>query len=365
MTRGRDLEFNIIANDSQFDLDDAARGLEDLGRAAVDAGRDLERLDQNDLDQLGDAARDAARDVDGAMDTIARASRTTAGKLDDSTGKMRRSLDDVSTEANDTSREMAASFDGSADSVFDAFQELGANAGEAFGPVGAAIGVAAAAGIGIIRAEAEKLRELAGDLVDDMLEAGGRLTDEAVTARITATASEDPEAYVKLKRIVEGLTLSWEDFARAKAGDAEAAERSLQAIADLSTELTDNAAAAGSASGEMYAQQTTLNDLAGQISTTAEAYRIAKEAIDATGQATKTAAERTAESARAADGSWGALRDSMGTPINAKVNVSAPSAAQLAAVRAGIVNGIGPVTVNAVARITVQQQSRNIFRRIP
>lgn len=374
--RGRDLTFSILSDTDKLqlaeparqleqlgdaaakagtDLDKldgtaAARDLDKLGQAADDAGRDLEKLDTRrsatELEQLGDQSHDTARKMDTAFDTIARASQTSARKLDANTDKMKLDLDDVGDEAADTAREMGASFDGSSDSIIDAFQEFGSLAGASLGPIGVAAGAAAATGVGLIRAEQEKLKVMASEMVDEMLEAGGKLTDEVIDARIRTMAAEDPGDLAKQKRIVDELGLSWRDYIRAKAGDGEAAERSIQAMAELNTKITEQASAAGSASGAMYAQQTQLGQLAGDLTTTADAYKIAQDAIAAADGATL----RSTDSMADAKGQWGELQEAMRDPITGEVILRKPSKGQLASVRQDLNDGIGPIIVDVIAR---------------
>lgn len=374
--RGRDLTFSILSDTDKLQLAEPAAQLEQLGKAAADAGRDLDKLDGTaaareldlvgraaddasrdvekldtreavqDVEKLGDQAHDTARRMDTAFDTIARASKRSSQKLDDNTKAMKLDLDDVGDEAADTAREMGASFDGSADSIIDAFQEFGSLAGASMGPIGVAAGAAAATGVGLIRAEQEKLKQMASEMVDDMIEAGGKLTDEVIDARIRTMASDDPAALAKQKRIIDALGLSWRDYIRAKAGDGEAAERSIQAMADLNSELSDQAAEAGSASGAMYAQQTQLNDLAGELGTTAEAYKLAQDAI----AAVDGAAVRSTDSLTDAKGQWDELRQSLVDPITGEIRLRKPSAGQLAGVRQDLNDGIGPIIVDVIAR---------------
>lgn len=365
--RGRDLKVSILSDADQFDVDQPARDLDKLAERAEDADKALTRLGDglddsarkmrdlgDDTDQggrgvrdLGDDAKDTARKVDNAFEAIARSSRQNLrNKLDDDTDKAAASLHEVRDEANDTAREMGASFDGSAGSVLDAFQELGANAGQAFGPIGIAAGAAAAVGVGLIRAEAEKLQELAGEMTEAMIEAGGRLSEEFIDQKLQDMASDG--TLVKLQEQAADLGLSFEDLARAKAGDGEAADRLMDQIADLSSKISENAAANGVASGEMYAQQTALGQLAKEVGTTAKAHDLAARAAGAYADAARTAGADTQSSAHVTGAAWDDLRSNLGKPITAKVAVSAPSPAEIAATRATLQNFFtsNPLTVN-------------------
>lgn len=348
--RSRDLMFSILSDASKFDAAAPARDLDDLAGAADTAGASLADLDaareRVDLDRLGKDAKDTARKVDSAFDAIARSSKTAERKLDTNTREMRGSFRDVRDEAADTGREMGASFTGGVDDLQGAVQELAANAGVAFGPVGIAAGVAASVGVGLIRAQAEELKTLASEMVEEMVDAGGRLTAEVINAKILARATDDPGAFTKEKRVVEELGLVWNDYARAKAGDPKAAKRSIQQIADASTKLTEQAAAAGSASGAMYTQQTALNQLSGELGLTAEAYRIAEEATGAIASSTDHAAGKT-DTMR---DSWETARGVMADPITGEVKLNTPSPGRLSGIRRDLADGIGPIIVDVIPR---------------
>jgi hypothetical protein len=322
MARGRDLTFSLLSDVSKFSTDEPARDLDTLGTAARDAGADLDDLDDArkrlNLDDLGDEAARSAKEIDRAFDKIAASSKKSARDVDDDTDKVKRSLRSVGDEADSTGREMAASFSGSGDDIRDGFQELAANALADLGPVGAAAGAAAALGIGLITAEQEKLKTLTNELVEVMLEEGGKLSDAAVDARITTMIAEDAAKYVELGEKLERLGVPVRDYMRALAGDPEAAKTTLDVIADLSTAITDQAAASGTASGEMYAQQTALNELAGEIGTTAQAYEIATSAIALSAGAQSAAVQKEGENTRA---EWERTREALAKPVVARTKL--------------------------------------------
>lgn len=325
------------------DLDSADRKLEDVGDTARDTERDLERADDT-LDRVGKTAQDTARDTARAFDKIADASRRNLrNRLDDDADKAAGSLHEVRDEANDTAREMGASFDGSAESVMDAFQELGANAGVAFGPIGIAAGAAAAVGVGLIRAESEKLKELTSDMVQAMIDAGGQLSEEFINQKLQEMAADG--TLLELQDQAARLGLSFEDLARAKAGDAEASERTLEKVAELSTALTDQAAASGAANGEMYAQQGALGELARELGSTVKAQHLAKRAMEALGTASRGAGGDVTNSAHVMGAEWDDLRSNLGRPIRARVAVDAPSSAELDAINRRIRNGVGTIVI--------------------
>lgn len=255
--RGRDLKISILSDAAKFDLDKPADQLDNLADSATDAGRALDRVDSKSaarsLDQLGDEATQTARRVDTAFDTIARASRSSSAKLGDDADHNRRKMREVADEAHQTARESAASFTGSFDDVGDAIQETLANAFAGLGPAGAAAGVAAAAGLGIIinqlqaaADEANATAEQIIELADAMHDAGGALRGEQLAAQLRSWANtiKDTKSWFEVwqtsavsnfdlvKRAAAGTGVELRTMFKAMSGsDAAAAEQALAAIA--------------------------------------------------------------------------------------------------------------------------------------
>lgn len=144
---GRGHEVVIGADARPFEKavkDDLIKPVEQAARALDELGSDGSR----DIGKLEDAMKDAQRQTD---------------KLDRSVGKTVRGVDDLKNESNQTGREMAASFKEPADAL-DAVQELAANAFQGFGPAGAAAGLTAAVGLGLVTSEITKQQEAAKQL---------------------------------------------------------------------------------------------------------------------------------------------------------------------------------------------------------
>lgn len=147
--------------------------------------RGTEEMEQG-LDDVADALDDVGREADSASDQAGRAfsdirreSRETSQRI---SRDAKDGLGDVKQEAGQSARETAASFSGSADDISDLFQEVAANAFGGFGAAGAAAGLAAAAGIGLITSawnKAKEAQEKTLDLADQYLsiirEAGGAI----------------------------------------------------------------------------------------------------------------------------------------------------------------------------------------------
>lgn len=387
----RDLTFSVLSDSDRFDLGDAAGQLEDLGASAKDAGTGLDtfatdanasgakvetamtdmalearrRLDDVDtaargLDlerRLGDPAKAAARKVDTAFEAIARASRTSSRKVDTETRDMRESIDDVGQEASDTAREMGASFSSGGD-IADGMQELAANAGVYFGPIGTALGIAGAIGVGLFRAETEKLKTRVDELVEYMKEAGGKLDTAAIDDLVSAPENRD-----ELQRLKELATasdiagVSFRDLARAKVGDEDAAKRLAAALETAEGKYKDTLDAAGNYNGVNDLMRARIKVLRQEMGEGTKALELAKEATTNLGDATAPAAEDVAYHAATAGGAWDDLRANLGRPIKARVVANAPTAEELNAVRGTIQRRIGTIPVQL--RVAGQSQFAN------
>ena len=172
-TKGRDLKVSFLTDLNQFDASAAADELERVGDASEVAGKGLDKLERD--------AKETAAKVDASFDKIAKSSKANMGRVDDEAHKAGQGLDEFKGEANSTGREAAASFQGVEDGL-SAVQELAANAFQGFGPAGAAAGLLAAGGIGLVSSGLQKAADAANATKDRVIglaqaiqEAGGNL----------------------------------------------------------------------------------------------------------------------------------------------------------------------------------------------
>ncbi len=267
----RDLTFRFLSDTDRFDLTDPAHQLDELGATAQDTGRQLDdlatadpRLDRvgdeardtdrrlddladqakstgkrlddlgdqakaggGKLDDLGDQAKSTASRVDDAFDAIARSSRSNLDKTREQLDKTSDGLDEFKDEASQSGREAAASFSGGFDDITDLVQETAANAFAGFGPVGAAAGIAAAAGIGFLVNAAqeakERIKELAAGLLELRLDpsmdtAGGRIKQ-------VLDQFKDDGNLTRFRDAAEQAGVKWADFVLAMTGDRAALDR--------------------------------------------------------------------------------------------------------------------------------------------
>jgi hypothetical protein len=237
-----------LSREAQNAGDDAGRALSDgIEDGARDAEKALDDVGKSDgLDRVGENAEQAAKEVETAAEKMERSFKDafdTAKKESDGASKKigtdsRKGFDDASEgarefkdEANSTARESAASFDGSAASITDTFQEIAANAFAGFGPAGAAAGLAAAAGIGLVvsafdksKERAQELRDRIGEIRDGLVavRVDGEPALGQVAERIRDIISETDEGAVNLDKLTdaaEGLSkVDFQEFLRGVAG---------------------------------------------------------------------------------------------------------------------------------------------------
>jgi hypothetical protein len=149
------------------DASDAISEVEKLGKATKSAG--------DDIDKMGDKGKKAGKDISSG-------------------------LKDAKSEAGQSGREAAASFSGGFADVGDFVQETLANALSGFGPAGAAAGIALAAVVGTLMANAvatqealAESRQRAATLAAEMYQNGGPLPiTERVGELFDLLATERP-----------------------------------------------------------------------------------------------------------------------------------------------------------------------------
>jgi hypothetical protein len=282
-------------------LEDVIDSLDEIGDASKDGARVAERS----LDDIADAAKDAGRDTERAFDNAAKDAESSAERMErsfresfekvekqaksstsnigkdlgdgvqDGTSRAGEGLDNFRGEADETAREVAASFDGSAESIAGGFQEVAANAFGGFGPAGAAAGLAAAAGIGIITSKMEEAKEKAQETAQEVADLAGELIDvgkadlgpEQVTDALNelATTAEDGKIPLdELRKTADKAGISFSDFARGAAGDSKALQRSYDevdgALDEMDSTLRRLLDTYGPASGEVAEYTTRIGD---------------------------------------------------------------------------------------------------------
>ena len=211
-------------------LEDAADKLDELGKSKgpdrlesgmKDAQKATEKLDKevkSTADAIEREFRDAYRDLKRSSE--------------DGTDAAVEGMDDLRQEAGQSARETAASFSGSFDDIGSMAQEVAANAFAGFGPAGAAAGVAAAAGLGLVFAEmeaqkeqAEQLKARLSGLYQGALESGRDYIDQAQFIAESNDLRFNPDRANEWKQLQEDankLGLTENEIIKANSGDLEA-----------------------------------------------------------------------------------------------------------------------------------------------
>lgn len=210
------------------------------------------------LDTVADESKDTGRELErrfsDAFDSVRRDSRRTGDDIGDNvkrgTDRATDGVNDLAQEAGQSAKEAAASFSGSFDDIADLAQETAAQAFAGFGPIGAAAGIAAAAGLGAlwtsINENAEKTEQRISDMFADMQESGlDYVSKQYVIDELTKIYDKAEDAaigWADLQRAAELTGVSQELVARAFAGDAQAGIEFTEALRRKQEELSDEIA---------------------------------------------------------------------------------------------------------------------------
>ena len=256
------------------DVRDVLRGTKDVERAfddVADTLDDLAKETARNADTAGDALERNFRD---ALDTVKRETRDTSRRmgddLKDGAKDAGEGFDELGDEAKDSAKEAAASFSGEFEDVADYIQEVLAQALSGFGPVGAAAGIAAAAGVGILISnlqqaaeDAETAKESVLDLADQLAEVKGNpaaLAWADILRSKLLEITDSKEWYEFWQDTPKTRLEEWgnaarqygvdmADVTRAQIGDAEALARVTDELnrrqADLNSQYLDSADAYG------------------------------------------------------------------------------------------------------------------------
>jgi uncharacterized protein YjbJ (UPF0337 family) len=192
------------------------------------------------IESVGETFDDLANDAEGAADDMeksfadyARETKQEASKLgrevsgsqDKAAVDVDKANEKMATSGQSKAREVAASFDGSADSIVSGFQGAAAEMFEGFGPAGAAAGLAAAAGLGLITAEITKSKEKAAEaaeatwtMAQEMVEAGTYMVTEAQKINLFNELVGDEEERKKVAGDLDAIGITWTDFIAGQVG---------------------------------------------------------------------------------------------------------------------------------------------------
>ncbi|GEA81410.1 hypothetical protein [Cellulomonas uda] len=220
-------EFLRGTKDVETSLEGVADALDDVAKEGADAPEKIEK-----------SFTESFRKIRSDADT---AGRSVGPEIEKGSKRAAEGLDEIKDSARQNAIETAASFDGTRDSIADGFQGLGAEMFAGFGPAGVAAGVAAAAGLGILRSHMEQAREEAQETAEQIAEIAGelidlgdlKLDDGNVIDNLREAASTAEDGKIALQTWADAAReagVSFSDYARGMAGDSEALQRSYDAV---------------------------------------------------------------------------------------------------------------------------------------
>lgn len=269
-----------IGADTRAYADAVKKGMIDPTQEAAEALADLGKDGARDLGKLEGEMRDAQRATEKTTDEVEdlkkrlkdvgdEAKRSVGDKTRKATDDASEGMEELKDEGTGTAKEVAASFDGSMESIAGGFQEVAANAFSGFGPAGAAAGIAAAAGLGLVMAAFTEQQEAADELKERItsayrtaIEEGQSYLSEAqiIEAALDILQSDRAE---KLRENAEKLGVAFNTVLRAEAGDYEALE---EVIAAAEKAQSDRFAAGAREAGDRSMQiDTEIGSLEGII----------------------------------------------------------------------------------------------------
>ncbi len=257
-----------IGADTRAYADAVKKGMIDPTQEAAEALADLGKDGARDLGKLEGEMRDAQRATEKTTDEVEdlkkrlkdvgdEAKRSVGDKTRKATDDASEGMEELKDEGTGTAKEVAASFDGSMESIAGGFQEVAANAFSGFGPAGAAAGIAAAAGLGLVMAAFTEQQEAADELKERItsayrtaIEEGQSYLSEAqiIEAALDILQSDRAE---KLRENAEKLGVAFNTVLRAEAGDYEALE---EVIAAAEKAQSDRFAAGAREAGDRSMQ---------------------------------------------------------------------------------------------------------------
>lgn len=206
-------------------LEDVSDALDDVAENGEDATERLEKSFSDVARSTKKEARDMGKEISKSYDDAAV----------DSGEAMTQMKDDGFSNA----KEVAASFDGSAESIVDGFQGAAAEMFSGFGPAGAAAGLAAAAGLGLITSQLEKQKEEAAeaeaaiwDMANGAVEAGVYTVTELQKTEMLKTWLGDEDKRKEAQKFVDTFGGSVSDYLAAQLGLGDKRQEVEQRILD-------------------------------------------------------------------------------------------------------------------------------------
>lgn len=276
------------------DVRQLIRGTSSVEDALDDVGTALDAVTQDsataeaamtsDFKTIADRANATAKGIDDDFDKASKSATASTGKIKDG-------IKGTGGELKQEGLEGAASFDGSMSSAADSAQSFASVAASSFGPVGAALGIAAALGVGAFRAQMAKAKEAADKLFDAMVEGSGRLDDAFQNNQLSEWAKDG--TLDKLARQADDLNVSFETAVQAALGQSQAVDRVRSSTEANTTALAKQTqavvASRGAAAQQIKAQEgltQTGDKAADAIATQSTRWQLYDRAVEGAGTAT-------------------------------------------------------------------------------
>lgn len=305
-------------------LEDTADALDDLARDAQKQGREAGQDIARGVDDGTDKATKSVESLEASFADMARAGQRASKDTGDDIGRnVKRGTDDAADglgefkdEANSTAKETAASFDGSADSIAGAFQEVAANALGGFGPIGAAAGLALAAGLGTFwsnfQADAERAKQATADAFEDMIASGKKfLSEELISKRIQDIIMGNEDAATSYENVKDVARRSGADISlvlAAFAGDQDSINALLDTSRSKIQEIRDAYGVTGAAiAGEDRGRITKLGEIINGLEDVQRTTESAATSADVYGEAVRLAGDKAVDSAARARAEYDGL----------------------------------------------------------
>lgn len=198
-------------------LDDATRSADKLEQSAKDVGRGTE-AGMKEAQVATSKFEDELRDAVTGLKNVSTASKNSTKEVADDfevsareQKKLRKeAINEIGNEAKANAAETFSSFDGSAQSFVDGIQGTLGGLVSSLGPVGLAIGGAAAVGVGLISGAIQKgteqtqaFKDRVGELTGQLIEAGsrGKRSVADLTSEVKSLATETDDSKTSLKDI--------------------------------------------------------------------------------------------------------------------------------------------------------------------
>jgi hypothetical protein len=292
----------------------------DVARGASDAEKSLKKL----KDAVEDTGRDGAKDVDKLEDELKDVQRQSEkteraiGDVGDSRGfgKASQASQGFKDEALANFSEVTSSFDGSMESIAELAQgTLGGVAGSLPG-IGIAAGIAAL-GIGAITTALtdaeERSKEIRDSIVQDFIDIGDALSEEAVTGRIEEFLG-DEGARKEAKLLAEVLGIDVPRALLVMAGDFESAGVDAADAMDGINNASSNV--------DLDVWQSVKDRLEAVTEGLELGQQVARQREDAVKRMNETERAQIERTAQVAGERYEGLAAKYGVPITADVNIN-------------------------------------------